>query len=72
MLCRNMRAPEAGRGQESEGEVFEHDGLEQPFTQDEHGTGEDALFQIRAKTLGYRSYIDPTLIVGHEKMMILT
>jgi len=54
------------------GEVFEHDGLEQPFTQDEHGTGEDALFQIRAKALGYRSYIDPTLIVGHEKMMILT
>jgi len=54
------------------GEVFEHDGLEQPFTQDEHGTGEDALFQMRAKELGYRSYIDPTLIVGHEKMMILT
>ncbi len=54
------------------GEVFEHDGLEQPFTQDEHGTGEDALFQIRAKELGYRSYIDPSLIVGHEKMMILT
>jgi len=54
------------------GEVFEHDGLKQPFTQDEHGTGEDALFQMRAKELGYRSYIDPTLIVGHEKMMILT
>ena len=54
------------------GEVFEHDGLEQPFTQDEHGTGEDALFQMRAKEIGYRSYIDPTLIVGHEKMMILT
>ena len=51
-------------------EVF--DELDQPFTQDEHGTGEDALFQIRAKELGYRSYIDPTLIVGHEKMMILT
>ena len=54
------------------GEVFEHNGLEQPFTQDEHGTGEDALFQMRAKEFGYRSYIDPTLIVGHEKMMILT
>ena len=54
------------------GKVFEHDGLEQPFTQDENGTGEDALFQMRAKELGYRSYIDPTLIVGHEKMMILT
>lgn len=53
------------------GKVFEHDGLEQPFTQDEHGTGEDALFQMRAKELGYRSYIDPSLIVGHEKMMIL-
>jgi hypothetical protein len=54
------------------GEVFEQDRLEQPFTQDDHGTGEDALFQMRAKELGYRSYIDPTLIVGHEKMMILT
>ena len=51
-------------------EVF--DEMDQPFTQDEHGTGEDALFQIRAKALGYRSYVDPTLIVGHEKMMILT
>ena len=51
-------------------EVF--DQLDQPFTQDAHGTGEDALFQIRAKELGFRSYIDPTLVVGHEKMMILT
>ena len=51
-------------------EVFED--LDQPLTQDKNGTGEDALFQIRARELGYKSYIDPTIIVGHEKMMILT
>ena len=51
-------------------EVF--DAVNAPFKQDDKGTGEDALFQIRAREKGFKSYIDPTLIVGHEKMMILT
>ena len=46
--------------------------VDEPFKQDNKGTGEDALFQIRAREKGFKSYIDPTLIVGHEKMMILT
>ena len=50
-------------------EVFQN--LDQPFTQDADGTGEDALFQIRARKKGFKSYVDPTLIVGHEKMMVL-
>ena len=51
-------------------EVF--NALHEPFKQDNDGTGEDALFQIRAREKGFKSYIDPTLIVGHEKIMILT
>lgn len=32
---------------------------------------EDISFQTRAKGLGYKSYIDPSILVGHEKGIIL-
>ena len=33
--------------------------------------GEDTAFQIRAKDAGFDSYVDTTVIVGHEKGVIL-
>ena len=32
---------------------------------------EDTSFQIRAKQLGYKSYIDPNIIIGHEKLITI-
>jgi len=32
---------------------------------------EDISFQIKARELGYKSYVDPSIIVGHEKKVIL-
>jgi len=32
---------------------------------------EDISFQIKARELGYKSYVDPNIIVGHEKGVIL-
>ena len=34
-------------------------------------TGEDASFCLRAKEKGFDTYIDPTLVIGHEKSVIL-
>jgi hypothetical protein len=34
-------------------------------------TGEDASFCIRASQKGYPTYVDPTLVIGHEKSIIL-
>jgi len=33
--------------------------------------GEDMMFQIKARDKGFKSYIDPTVIVGHEKLITL-
>ena len=33
--------------------------------------GEDVSFQIRAKDVGFESYVDTSIVVGHEKGVIL-
>ena len=33
--------------------------------------GEDIVFQVKALEKGFKSYVDPTIIVGHEKSLIL-
>ena len=33
--------------------------------------GEDIVFQIKAKEQGYKSYVDTSVIVGHEKSFIM-
>ena len=33
--------------------------------------GEDVSFQIRAKDVGFESYVDTSIIVGHEKEVVL-
>tara|TARA_R110001583_G_scaffold95386_2_gene239171 strand:- start:94 stop:726 length:633 start_codon:yes stop_codon:yes gene_type:complete len=48
--------------------------LQDPFYMNdvsEKEYGEDLLFQIRAREAGYESLIDPTIIVGHEKQVVL-
>jgi len=51
-----------------EAKVFNE--LKEPFA-GEGRWGEDLLFQTRAKEIGYESLIDPTIIVGHEKQVVL-
>ena len=33
--------------------------------------GEDVAFQVRAKDAGFDSYVDTSIIVGHEKEVVL-
>ena len=33
--------------------------------------GEDLSFQLRAKDAGFDSYVDTSIIVGHEKGVVL-
>ena len=33
--------------------------------------GEDVAFQIRARDSGFESYVDTSIIVGHEKGIVL-
>jgi GT2 family glycosyltransferase len=51
------------------------DNLNNPFNPigsiDNNIIGEDIAFQMRAADNGYKSYIDPSTIVGHEKTVIL-
>ena len=48
--------------------VFE--GIDKPF--DPEGLrGEDTTFQMKALEKGFKSYIDTSLVVGHEKSFIL-
>jgi hypothetical protein len=44
--------------------------VKEPFKPDGHRS-EDILLQERLYELNYKSYIDPTFIIGHEKMIIL-
>jgi len=44
--------------------------IKEPFQPDGHRS-EDILLQERLYELNYKSYIDPTFIIGHEKMIIL-
>ena len=50
-------------------EVF--DKVKEPFKYTNEGYGEDMIFQKQARDLGYKSYIHPKIILGHEKMVIL-
>ena len=48
--------------------VFEK--IDKPF--DPEGLrGEDITFQMKASEQGFRSYVDPSVVVGHEKSFIL-
>ena len=50
--------------------VFES--IEYPFDMVDVTTkGEDLVFQIKALEKGFKSYIDPSIILGHEKSYIL-
>ena len=42
-----------------------------PFQPTNDTEWEDFAFAERARKLGYKSYIDPSIIVGHEKKLIL-
>ena len=33
--------------------------------------GEDVAFQVRAKDAGFESYVDTSIVVGHEKEVVL-
>ena len=48
--------------------VFE--AIEDPFDM-AMKKGEDIVFQAKALEKGFKSYVDPTIIVGHEKSLIL-
>ena len=50
-------------------EVF--DCIIDPFEPLDPDQWEDFTFQEKARQKGFRSYIDPTIIVGHEKKIIL-
>lgn len=55
-----------------ESKVFNN--IQAPFymnDKSERELGEDLLFQKRAKEAGYESLIDPSIIVGHEKQIVL-
>ena len=55
-----------------ESKVFNN--IRDPFymkNESEREYGEDLLFQTRAREAGYESLIDPTIIVGHEKQVVL-
>ena len=51
------------------GEVF--DRVTNPFQPTNTTQWEDFAFAERARKIGYKSYIDPSIIVGHEKKLIL-
>ena len=42
-----------------------------PFQPTNDTEWEDFAFAERARKLGYKSYIDPSIIIGHEKKLIL-
>jgi GT2 family glycosyltransferase len=42
-----------------------------PFEPIDPDQWEDFTFQEKARQRGFRSYIDPTIIVGHEKKIVL-
>jgi GT2 family glycosyltransferase len=50
-------------------EVFNH--ITDPFEPLYPDQWEDFTFQEKAREAGFKSYIDPTLIIGHEKKTIL-
>ena len=50
-------------------EVF--DRVITPFQPTNDTEWEDFAFAERARKIGYKSYIDPSIIVGHEKKLIL-
>jgi GT2 family glycosyltransferase len=50
-------------------EVFED--TENPFDQTYSEQSEDIIFQVKAREKGYKSYIIPDVILGHEKMLIV-
>ena len=33
--------------------------------------GEDIAFQVRAKDVGFNSYVDTSIVLGHEKDVVL-
>ena len=37
----------------------------------EMNKGEDIVFQIKALEKGFKSYVDPSIFVGHEKTFIM-
>ena len=45
--------------------------IESPFDQTSSNNSEDVIFQDKAKNLGFDSWIDPTIKLGHEKSTIL-
>ena len=50
-------------------EVFEE--IEKPFDQTYSEQSEDIIFQVKAREKGYKSYVLPDVILGHEKMLIV-
>ena len=50
-------------------EVFED--VEKPFDQTYSEQSEDIIFQVKAREKGYKSYVLPDVILGHEKMLIV-
>ncbi len=50
-------------------EVFED--VEKPFDQTYSEQSEDIIFQVKAREKGYKSYVIPDVILGHEKMLIV-
>ena len=48
--------------------VFES--IDKPFDMGER-RGEDLVFQMKALEKGFKSYVNPSIIVGHEKSLIL-
>lgn len=45
--------------------------IQDPFEPLDFDQWEDFSFQLKAREKGFKSYIDPTIIVGHEKKTIL-
>ena len=50
-------------------EVFNN--ISDPFEPLDPDQWEDFTFQEKARKAGFKSYIDPTLIIGHEKKIVL-
>ena len=49
--------------------IFEK--IEAPFDQTSSGVSEDVMFQDKASKLGFNSWVDPRIRLGHEKSVIL-
>ena len=45
--------------------------IEKPFDQTYSEQSEDIIFQVKAREKGYKSYVLPDVILGHEKMLIV-